>query len=110
MSQRRPAWSGQFTSDALQMLAPVAHLDDITPDWAWGGSTGQGVKVAVLDSGVEASHPGIGGPVNGYVAISEGPDGFQYDPAPHEDSYGHGTACVGIIRAVAPEGSAASTP
>ncbi len=26
-------------------------------EWAWGGSTGAGVKVAVVDSGVDADHP-----------------------------------------------------
>jgi subtilisin family serine protease len=57
--------------------------------------------VAVIDSGIDADHPAVGG-VNGYVAISEGPSGMVYDTAPHQDAYGHGTACAGIIRALAP--------
>jgi len=64
-------------------------MDDITPEWAWGGSTGQGVKVAVIDSGIDASHPAVGG-VSGYVDITDGPDGLVYDTEPHADSYGHG--------------------
>ena len=103
MSGQRPAWSGQFTSEALQTLLPIQHLDEITAEWAWGGSTGKGIKVAVLDSGIEASHPALGGPINGYVGITEGPAGFEYNNEPHEDSYGHGTACAGIIRSLAPD-------
>jgi subtilisin family serine protease len=56
----------------------------------------------VIDSGVDADHPAVGG-VNGYVAISEGPEGLVYDTEPHGDVYGHGNACAGIIRALAPE-------
>jgi subtilisin family serine protease len=61
------------------------------------------VKVAVIDSGIDAQHPAVGGPLSGYVSISEGPAGLVYDTAPHTDVYGHGTACAGIIRSFAPE-------
>jgi subtilisin len=99
----RPAWSAQFAADALKTLAPVLPLDEITPEWAWGGSAGEGVKVAVIDSGIDAEHPAVGGRLSGYVAITDGPLGLLHDTEPHEDSYGHGTACAGIIRSIAPE-------
>lgn len=102
MMQRRPAWSSAFVPDFLQTLTPVQPIDNIDREWAWGSSTGRGVKVAVIDSGVDASHPDIGR-VDGHVAISEGPDGLVYDRAPHGDVFGHGTACAGIIRALAPD-------
>lgn len=99
----RPAWSEAFARTVLPVLRPIPGLDDLTPEWAWGGSTGAGVKVAVLDSGIDAGHPAIGG-VQGYVAIrSTEPDQFEYDEAPHTDLYGHGTACAGIIRSLAPD-------
>jgi subtilisin family serine protease len=98
----RPAYSAAFAADALPREAAIPELDDLTPEWAWGGSTGRGVKVAVIDSGIDADHSAVGG-VNGYLAITEGNDGLKYDPTPHEDVYGHGTACAGIIRALAPE-------
>ena len=98
----RPAWSPQFAADTLMTLAPVPPLDDITPEWAWGGSGGEGVKVAVVDSGIDADHPAVGGRMGGYVAVTDGPLGLLHDTEPHEDSYGHGTACAGIIRQVAP--------
>jgi subtilisin len=104
MSMQRPAWSHPFTADVLQTLSPLRPLDDITPAWAWGDSTGKGIKVAVIDSGIEASHPAIEeGGVQGYVSITQGTGGFVYETQPHDDTYGHGTACAGIIRSFAPE-------
>lgn len=102
MSAIRPAYSDAFEPESIQRLPTTLPLDGITADWAWGGSTGRGVKVAVIDSGIEASHPAIAGDVSGYVAIREGADGLEYDTSPHEDVYGHGTACAGIIRSLAP--------
>jgi subtilisin family serine protease len=98
----RPAYSSQFAEGKLQSLDPIEPLETITADWAWGGSTGKSVRVAVIDSGIDAGHPAIR-EVNGYVAVSESPDGIVYDTQPHGDLCGHGTACAGIIRALAPE-------
>ena len=89
-----------------QPLHPFLPIEQITPEWAWGGGTGRGVKVAVIDSGVDAEHPLLSGGVQGYIAIRESkeqPNAFEYDAAPHTDTYGHGTACAGIIRQFAPE-------
>ena len=103
MSAPRPAWSDAFASDVLPAVRPIPALDDLTTEWALGGSTGAGVKVAVLDSGIDADHSAVGG-VQGFVAIAEGPDGeLTYHETPHGDLYGHGTACAGIIRALAPD-------
>jgi subtilisin len=100
---RRPAWSAQFAPHALRMVAPVLPVDDITPEWAWGGSKGAGVKVAVIDSGIDKDHPQVAGPVSGYVKIVESQGKLIYDDDPHEDVFGHGTACAGIIRSLAPD-------
>ena len=100
--ERWPAWSSAFAPDALQTLRPIRPIDNIDREWAWGGSTGRGVKVAVIDSGVDADHPAVGG-MNGYVAIRGTPSGLVYNTEPHEDLYGHGNACAGIIRTLAPE-------
>lgn len=101
---RRPAYSAPFAEGALQTLAPMGDMEArITPEWAWGGSRGAGVKVAVIDSGIDDTHPLVGGPVSGYVSIQDSPDGLVYDTNPHADAYGHGTACAGIIRNAAPD-------
>jgi len=98
----QPGWSSAFAPEAVRELEPLRPVEEISPEWAWGGSTGKGVKVAILDSGVDASHPAVG-PISGYVTVSQGLDGFDYGSEPHNDDYGHGTACAGIIRRVAPE-------
>ena len=59
---------------------------------------GDGVRVAVVDSGVHAAHPHVGG-VAGGVAI--GGDGGVSDD--HLDRLGHGTAVAAAIREKAPE-------
>jgi subtilisin family serine protease len=103
----RPAWSEQFTPDALQPIPLDGPLADITPEWAWGGSTGKGIKVAVIDTGVEHDHPGVGDSVRGGVVIEvdeESESGYRsVDDNPPSDLAGHGTACAGIIHALAPE-------
>lgn len=80
-------------------------LHDATREWAWEGSTGSGVRVAVIDSGIDASHPAVGR-VAGWVSVEldpSGVDAIRLVEGPHEDLFGHGTACAGIIRRVAPE-------
>ncbi|HUP27815.1 MAG TPA: S8 family serine peptidase [Chloroflexia bacterium] len=99
---RRPAWSEQFSPGAIKPLVPCRPLDNLDSNWAWGGAAGEGIKVAVIDSGIEASHPAIGGKLRGGVSITEGPDGPIEDPSPHDDHFGHGTACAGIIHELAP--------
>ena len=62
--QLRPAWSQSFTPEAIQQLVSKGPLAEITPRWAWGRSTGAGVRVAVVDSGVEYDHPALEKSVN----------------------------------------------
>lgn len=106
-AQQRPAWSKAFEPDALQSLTSFGPLGAITRDWAWGGSEGEGVRVAVIDSGVEHDHPAVGGRVTDGVAIEQdasAPDGVRYQAEPEpRDLFGHGTACAGIIHSLAPK-------
>jgi len=99
----RPAWSACFAGDAVQSIGAVLPPDSVTPEWAWEGSTGAGVKVAVIDSGVDAGHPAVGGRIAGYAAITEKDGTVTVDTAPHRDLFGHGNACAGIIRSLAPD-------
>ena len=70
---------------------------------AIGYGRGKGVKIAILDSGVEASHPALDGLVLADdVAIVE--DGQRLKEVPGGvDRFGHGTAIASILRRVAPE-------
>ena len=103
MDQKLPAYSSQFASETLPALLPTMPLGGITADWAWGGATGAGICVAVIDSGIDASHEAIGGRVSRFVQIREEPEGLVYETGSHGDSCGHGTACASIIRALAPD-------
>jgi subtilisin family serine protease len=85
------------------MVDAGVPIGDITEEWAWGGSTGRGVKVAVIDSGVDSDHPELDGRVDGYVDVSERAGEIVLDTDPHVDRYGHGTACAGVIRSLAPD-------
>ncbi|MGI5162419.1 S8 family serine peptidase [Microbispora sp. CA-102843] len=105
-----PAWSL-----ATSRLAPeefgVSRLEDVTREWAWGGDGaggdcagddgGAGVRVCVLDTGVDASHPRVGGLERSLVVAGDGPDLTVADCDP-ADPVGHGTACAGVIRSIAP--------
>jgi subtilisin family serine protease len=101
--QPPPAWSEPFVSRSLEHLVLTRPFDQITHEWAWGDATGAGIKVAVIDSGIDATHEAVGGNVRSYVSVQEGPEGIYYDTSPHTDEHGHATACSGIIRSVAPE-------
>jgi subtilisin family serine protease len=61
------------------------------------------VRVCILDSGVEPSHPKVG-EVQGAVEITVDEDGNPVaSPDAEGDLCGHGTACAGVIRGLAPE-------
>jgi len=105
MSDPLPAWSDAFELGRLPPVPQLALDGAINREWAIGGSTGAGIKLAIIDSGIDASHPAVGS-VEGAVIIEPDdsePDGFRVIEGPHTDLYGHGTACAGIIRAVAPD-------
>src|ERR1700704_1925333 len=75
----------------------------IEPENLWAGRTGRGVRVAVVDSGIDTEHPDLKGKVKESVeAVAE--DGkIDFRPSTSGDQAGHGTACAGIIASVAPE-------
>jgi len=79
------------------------HLARITPDLAWGGSTGKGIAVAVVDSGIEKRHAALSRRVKGGAVIREERSEVRVLPYDGVDVSGHGTACAGIIAEIAPE-------
>jgi subtilisin len=96
-----PAWSlPAAAGDAIRL--PSTWPGRVTRDWAWEGSTGAGVRVCVLDSGIELDHPLVG-TVQRSVAVTKDGDETVVADDDAGDLCGHGTACAGIIRALAPE-------
>ena len=57
----------------------------------------------MVDSGIDATHPAVG-VIDRAVALRWDPETEEVvtTEGPHEDLFGHGTACAGIIRRVAP--------
>ncbi|MGA1792327.1 MAG: S8 family peptidase [Thermoplasmatota archaeon] len=70
-------------------------VDRIDADLVWTSFTGEGVKVAILDTGVDKDHPdlNIAGGVN-FVPLGRKIDSRKYD-----DDNGHGTHVAGTIAA-----------
>jgi len=97
-----PAWS--LPNDAVDRIAlPVEWPERVTREWAWGGSTGAGVRVCILDSGVEADHPLVGGLESAVtISLDENEEAVVAEDV-EGDLCGHGTACAGIVRSLAPE-------
>lgn len=124
--QAVPAIAGRVSNDGLKQLAGRPDVVDIAID-GWGtaatqqsaplihatevhdaGLTGEGVVVAVLDSGADTDHPDLAGDiVYEWCQLSNGdcPGGAH----PGEDDNGHGTNVTGLITSdglVAPRGIA----
>jgi subtilisin family serine protease len=97
-----PAWS--LPKDAVDRIAlPDDWPERVTRKWALGGSTGEGVRVCILDSGIDATHPLVG-ELESAVVISIGEDDeVVADEDTEGDVSGHGTACAGIVRRLAPD-------
>jgi subtilisin family serine protease len=98
----RPAWS--LPAGAAEGIdLPVEWPGEVTREWAWGGSTGKGIRVCILDSGVDPDHPLVG-EVQQSVVASVGPEGeVLVNEDTEGDLCGHGTACAGIVRSLAPD-------
>lgn len=97
-------WSGDFATDRLTRVYSLP-LPQPIKKWALAGATGKGVKVAIIDSGIDKDHPRVGG-ISGAVVIEAdetADEGFRAVEGDHDDLVGHGTACAAIIRMLAPE-------
>jgi subtilisin len=97
-----PAWS--LPADAVDAITLLHRWPDrVTREWAFGDREGAGVQVCILDSGIERGHPLVG-EVDRAVAIEVGEDDEPVVSEDEEgDMCGHGTACAGIVRALAPK-------
>ena len=98
-----PAWSEPFAAghrDALLRAGPWGRADR---SWAFGDGSGRGLRVAVVDSGIEADHPAVGGRLVESVAVERRGEDWEVVPTAAADVVGHGTACAGIIHGLAPE-------
>jgi len=69
---------------------------------------GNGIKIAIIDSGIDYTHPDLGGCLGPNCKVIDGYDFANKDNDPMDDN-GHGTHCAGIaasngaVKGVAPE-------
>ena len=124
LPEPEPAPDPGTPSEGVAPLTDVAYfggsnewgLNDIGAPEAWAaGYTGEGVTVAVVDTGVDLDHPdlygnlfvnegeipgnGIDDDANGYIDDVNGFDFADYDADPN-DVHGHGTHVAGTIAAL----------
>lgn len=74
----------------------------INADVVWNDSSGDDVKVAILDTGIQMDHPDLVGSVQGGVTCVSGRSPFSVpscDPGGNDDN-GHGTHVAGTVAAV----------
>ncbi len=98
--QVRSGWSTGFQDDTYQSqwAETAMRLDE-----AHMMSRGQGVRVAVLDTGVDMTHAALQGRVSGgydFVDLDNDP---SEEPGDTMGAYGHGTHVAGLILLAAPE-------
>jgi subtilisin len=95
-----PAWALEH---AAPEPLPSRWPETVDRAWAFGDRRGARVRVAIVDSGVDAGHPVVGGALVHAVAAELDGDG-RLTVADDDvgDVAGHGTACAGIVRALAP--------
>lgn len=109
-----PGMAAELPLSAVEALRHNPHISVIEPDLQvhivgdavpWGisrigadqvqsaGNTGAGIKVAIIDTGLDYGHPDLAGKYNG------GYDFVNKDTNPMDD-HGHGTHVAGTIAAV----------
>jgi thermitase len=99
------AWAGGTPLPANTFAENVAgwQLIKLSEGQALTKNLGAGVKVAVIDTGIDLTHPAF----NGRLApMSDWKDFVDGDPIPQEvagTNYGHGTSVAGIVLQVAPK-------
>jgi len=88
-------------------MEPWLDLDQVKRALEQG--TGEGISIAVLDSGVETSHPMLRPlELRDDIAIADDGVKLTVEAGNGTDVFGHGTAVAGIIRQLAPKANLGS--
>jgi subtilisin family serine protease len=109
-----PNFIGRAPEGVQRVSWPKGDEDnDYQEQWAAGMirlpeahtvTRGAGMTIAVLDTGVDATHPALAGRlVNGYDFVDLDADPSEVGSAEQHLHYGHGTHVAGLVALVAPE-------
>ena len=74
----------------------------------WKSATGEGVSIAVIDSGVDRYHQDLRGKIKHTFEANNDGKKIIFKESDIGDSAGHGTACAGIISKIAPDAELSS--
>jgi len=97
-ARRNAAWAIGEESNYAEQWAPQA----VRLEAAQQVSTGDGVRIAVLDTGVDRLHPGLGGRLMpGWDFVDDDNDPSEVGNAENL-GFGHGTHVTGLVALVAP--------
>ncbi|KAH6897537.1 peptidase [Coprinopsis sp. MPI-PUGE-AT-0042] len=98
--------AGNSVDAELPPLGTASHILSGVDRIHARGIYGSGVKVAIIDTGIDYRHPFLGGAfgagkkvIGGYDFVGDNYDGFN-TPVPDDDPfdcYGHGTHVAGIV-------------
>ncbi|HKO55191.1 MAG TPA: S8 family serine peptidase [Thermoanaerobaculia bacterium] len=81
----------------LTAAEPLYGVSVVHAASLWPLTKGSGVKVGIIDTGIDAAHPAL------QAAYRGGYDFVHGDSVPEEESSGHGTFVAGVVLQVAPE-------
>lgn len=102
-----PAWS-MPAANYQEEPVPASLFGAIGREWAWGGADGSGIRVCVVDSGVNGDHPLVAPIDRAWQVVAEEGRAPSVEECEPQDIAGHGTSCAGIIRGIAPRASISS--
>lgn len=103
-------WRNERVQIALNESVPLIKADTVwqLKDSSEQNLTGKGIKIAIIDSGVDYTHPDLGGCLGNECKVAGGYDIVNSDNDPKDD-FGHGThvaaiaAGKGMLNGVAPD-------
>ena len=97
----RSAWSGGEPTTFVENLGFWDQIN-LAEGQRIARNLGRGVKVAVIDTGVDLNHPGFAGKLAPRGEWRDFVDGDSYPQEVSGANYGHGTGVAGVVVQVAP--------
>ncbi|MFQ5856872.1 MAG: S8 family serine peptidase [Anaerolineae bacterium] len=85
-----------YLSDSVPLIGAPAVWDMTDPDGQ--PVTGTGIRVAIVDTGIDYTHPDLGGCIGPGCKVIDGYDFINDDADPFDDN-GHGTHVAGTVAA-----------
>ena len=89
----KQVYMDQKVHKCLEESVPMIGADRV---WQTLGLTGEGVMVGIIDTGIDYTHPALGGGFGSGYKVIGGYDICNHDADPMDDN-GHGTHVAGIV-------------